>query len=66
MQCQLDEDVSKFHLVVQSLDRAIQRLADGDETKSGYRDYQDQEDKVRRRFNQERKLEEMKMNVRPQ
>ena len=59
---QLDKDVSKFDVLVEGLEKAIQPLANSEETKTRYRDDQGQEEEFQR-FEQKKKLEETRMEM---
>ena len=61
---QLEERISKFDAVLSNLERAIQRLADGEEAKSRRKEDQDQEVEFRRKLEQEKLLEEMRIEMR--
>ena len=63
---QLEERISQFDTVISSLERAIQLLADSEEAKSRRREDQEQEVEFRRKLEQEKQLEEMRMEMRKQ
>ena len=63
---QLEERISQFDTVISSLERAIQLLADSEEAKSRRREDQEQEVEFRRKLEQEKQLEEMRMVMRKQ
>ena len=56
----------QFDAVISSLERAIQLLADCEEAKSRRREDQEQEVEFRRKLEQEKQLEEMRMEMRKQ
>ena len=62
----LEERISQFDAVISSLDRAIQLLEDSEEAKSRRREDQEQEVEFRRKLEQEKQLEEMRMEMRKQ
>ena len=63
---QLEERISQFDAVISSLERAIKLLADSAEAKSRRREDQEQEVEFRRKLEQEKQLEEMRMKMRKQ
>ena len=63
---QLEERISQFDAVISSLERAIKLLADSAEAKSRRREDQEQEVEFRRKLEQEKQLEEMRMEMRKQ
>ena len=63
---QLEERISQFDAVISSLERAIQLLADSEEAKSRRREDQEQEVEFLRKLEQEKQLEEMRMEMRKQ
>ena len=63
---QLEERISKFDAVMSSLEREIQLLADSDEAKSRRREDQKQEVEFRKKLEQEKQLEEMRIEMRKQ
>ena len=63
---QLEERISQFDVVISSLERAIQLLANSEEAKSRRREDQEQEVEFRRKLEQEKQLEEMRIEMRKQ
>ena len=63
---QLEDRISKFDVVISILERAIQLLADSEEVKSRRREDQEQEVEFQRKLEQEKWLEEMRMEMRKQ
>ena len=63
---QLQERISQFDVVISSLERAIQLLADSEDATSRRREDQEQEVEFRRKLEQEKQLEEMRMEMRKQ
>ena len=63
---QLKGRISQFDTVILSLERAIQLLADSEEAKSRRREGQEQEVEFRRKLEQEKQPEEMRMEMRKQ
>ena len=63
---QPEERISQFDAVISSLKRAIQLLADSAKAKSRRREDQEQEVEFRRKLEQEKQLEEMRMKMRKQ
>ena len=63
---QLEEQILQFDAVILSLKRAMQLLADSEEAKSRRREDQEQEVEFRRKLEQEKQLEEMRMEMRKQ
>ena len=63
---QLEERISKFDAVMSSLEREIQLLADSDEAKSRRREDQKQEVEFRKKLEQEKQLEEIRIEMRKQ
>ena len=63
---QLEERISQFDAVISSLERAIQLLAHCEEAKSRRKEDQEQEVEFRRKLEQEKQLEEMRIEMRKQ
>ena len=63
---QLEERISQFDTVISSLERAIQLLADSEEAKSRRREDQQQEVEFRRKLEEEKQLEQTRIEVRKQ
>ena len=61
---QLEERIAKIDAVISSLVRAIQLLADSEGAKSRSRDDQEQELEFRIKLEQEKQLEEMRIEMR--
>ena len=63
---QLEDRISKFDAVISSLERAIQLLTDSEEAKSRHREDQEQLVEFQRKLEQEKWLEEMRLEMRKQ
>ena len=63
---QLDEKVARFDVDVASLEDTLKPLADDEEIKTKQQEYQDQEEELWRRMEQEKWLEEMQFEMRKQ
>ena len=63
---QLEDRISQFDVVISSLERAIQLLADSEDATSRRREDQEQEVEFRRKLKQEKQLEEMRIEMRKQ
>ena len=56
--------MARFDGVVSELEKSVKRLSDGEQTKIRSKVNQEQEDNFRRRYEEEMRLEEMRMEMR--
>ena len=56
--------MARFDSVVSELEKSVKRLNDGEQTKIRSKVNQEQEDNFRRRYEEEMRLEEMRMEMR--
>ena len=60
----IEGDMARFDGVVSELEKSVKRLNDGEQTKIRSKVNQEQEDNFRRRYEEEMRLEEMRMEMR--
>ena len=60
----IEEDMARFDGVVSRLEKSVKRLNDGEQAKTRGKVDQEQEDNFRRRYEEEMRLEEMRMEMR--
>ena len=60
----LNENTARFDVLVADVERAISRLNEGEEAKARYREDEEQEAVFKRRFEEEMRLEEMRLEMR--
>ena len=60
----IEGDMARFDGVVSELEKSVKRLNDGEQTKIRSKVNQEQEDDFRRRYEEEMRLEEMRMEMR--
>ena len=60
----IEEDMARFDGVVSELEKSVKRLNDGEQAKTRSKVDQEQEENFRRRYEEEMRLEEMRMEMR--
>ena len=60
----IEEDMTRFHGVVSELEKSVKRLNDGEQAKARSKVDQEQEENFRRRYGEEMRSEEMRMEMR--
>ena len=60
----IEGDMARFHGVVSELEKSVKRLNDGEQAKTRSKMDQEQKENFRRRYEEEMRLEEMRMEMR--
>ena len=60
----IEGDMARFDGVVSELEKSVKRLNDGEQVKTRSKVDQEQEENFRRRYEEEMRLEEMRMEMR--